>query len=138
MLSVVIAQCSSQLKIWSSSSNRRCNLCWTNIPEKNKNTGSYVVFHLAGLGFELARKALYHLTHHTSPFCFRYFSNRVSHLCLGRTGSWSPYLCFPPGWDDRCVAPCLGDFFVCFWDRVLLTFCPGWPPWTLIFPISAS
>jgi hypothetical protein len=30
-----------------------------------------------------------------SPFCFRDFSNRVSHLCQSQPGQESPYLCLP-------------------------------------------
>jgi hypothetical protein len=31
----------------------------------------------------LVRQALFHLSHTPSPFCFNYFSDRVSHFCPG-------------------------------------------------------
>jgi hypothetical protein len=38
----------------------------------------------------LARQALYHLNDTPSSFCFRYFLNRVSHLCPDWPELWSP------------------------------------------------
>jgi hypothetical protein len=32
---------------------------------------------------ELAGQVLYQMSHASSPFCFSYFLNKVSHLCLG-------------------------------------------------------
>jgi hypothetical protein len=50
---------------------------------------------LAGLSFELrapalATQVLYHLSHTCSPFCFSYFTNWISNLCLGSLD------CYPP------------------------------------------
>jgi hypothetical protein len=47
----------------------------------------------------LARWAFNHLRH--TPNTFRYFSNRLLHLCPGCPGLPSSYLCFLHSWDDR-------------------------------------
>jgi hypothetical protein len=52
-----------------------------------------------------------------------YFSGRVSDLCPGWSGQWPSYLCFLYSWGDTCVPPHPATG----WDRVLLTFCSGWP-----------
>jgi hypothetical protein len=38
-------------------------------------------FSLSVLGFVLVKQVLYYLSH-IPPFCFSYFSDRVSHFCL--------------------------------------------------------
>jgi hypothetical protein len=43
-------------------------------------------------GLELARQVLYHLSHTPTPFCFSYFSNKVSHLCPQQ--AWAAILLF--------------------------------------------
>jgi hypothetical protein len=44
-------------------------------------------------GLAFARQTFYHLSHAPSPFCFSYFSDRVSHFCPGP--AWATfYLCF--------------------------------------------
>jgi hypothetical protein len=45
----------------------------------------------------LARQVIFCLSPTPSHFCWRYFSNRVSHLWLGQPGPWSFCLCFPSG-----------------------------------------
>jgi hypothetical protein len=84
-------------------------------------------------GFTLARQALFHLSHSTSPFvCSGYFGNRVSvfsQACL----DLSPVSVFPPmtGMTGECrYTQLLVEM------RVSWSFCPNWP-WTVILPISA-
>jgi hypothetical protein len=48
---------------------------------------------------------LYHLSHSASPFCFRYFTGRVSCFCLGWPGTQSSYIHFLHSWDDKCTLP---------------------------------
>jgi hypothetical protein len=44
--------------------------------------------------FELwALQTLYHLSHTPSPFCFRYFSDRVSPFCWGSVLDHNPHTC---------------------------------------------
>jgi hypothetical protein len=66
------------------------------------------------------------------PFCFGYFWDWVSYLCLGWPGLWFSYLCFPHSWDDRDRPP-----YPAFvgWDRDL--FLPGLP-WNQILLNSTS
>jgi hypothetical protein len=71
----------------------------------------------------LDRLVLYHLSHTPSPFCFTYFTNRVSHLTVDLPGLQFSYLCFSSSWDDRC-APLYPAFIV--WDGISQTFCLGW------------
>jgi hypothetical protein len=59
---------------------------------------------IQGLG--LVTQSLCHSSRTVSPFCFGYFLNRVSLLCMGWPGSKSFYLCFPHSWNDRYVLPC--------------------------------
>jgi hypothetical protein len=92
---------------------------------------------VAVLGFELwilvlTRQVLYNLSHATSPFCYHYFSNRLSLLCLRHPRLWSFYLCFPHNWNDRHVLLCLATG----WNGSCKFFW-GWPQ-TMIFHISAS
>jgi hypothetical protein len=58
-----------------------------NLTEKMGQKPDMKEFFLALLGFELkafAKKLLYYLSHAHRPFCFCYFSYRVSHLfCPG-------------------------------------------------------
>jgi hypothetical protein len=68
-------------------------------------------------GLTLARQALYHLRHAASPFCFKYFSNRVLLLWLYYPQQQS-CLYFPCYCEDRCLphAAFIG------WDGLLRTF----------------
>jgi hypothetical protein len=56
------------------------------------------------------------------PFCFSYFSNRISCLRLGWLDLQSPYLSLLQSWGDRCVPPC--PDFIC-WDVFSWTHSPG-------------
>jgi hypothetical protein len=71
----------------------------TPIPPKNKqktNKVSLVFSLVAVLGFELRASYLLGTTWATPrSFCFSWFLNRVSHLCLGWPGLQSSYLHFP-------------------------------------------
>jgi hypothetical protein len=54
----------------------------------------------------LARQALYHLSHTSSPSCSGYFGDRVLFFCPGQPGQGSSYFRLPrSGWDDRHVTP---------------------------------
>jgi hypothetical protein len=74
-------------------------------------------------GLVFARQKLYHLSHATSPFCFGYVSDslvflpgaglRCSPSAYGLPNSWITDIC--------CHTWLIG------WDRVLITFCTGWP-----------
>jgi hypothetical protein len=57
------------------------------------------------------------LSYTTIPFCFRYFSNRVSSLCL----SDPPFCASPSSWDETHHH---AQFFI-GWDEVSLTFLLG-------------
>jgi hypothetical protein len=50
------------------------------------------------------------LSHASSPCCFSYFSNRVSYP--GVPVLQSSYLCFPQSWDDWCVLPSPGFYWL--------------------------
>jgi hypothetical protein len=61
--------------------------------------------------FTFAKQVLYHLSHTLSPFCFTYFSNRISHLrwdwlVLPIYSFCIAYLQFLHSWDNRCQSPC--------------------------------
>jgi hypothetical protein len=40
------------------------------------------------------------------PFSFRYFLNRLLHVCPEQPGAQSSYLLFPHSWNDECAQPC--------------------------------
>jgi hypothetical protein len=89
---------------------------------------------LVVLGFELrASDLLVMLSTTLTPICFSYFSNVVSHFCLGQPAPWCFCLCVLHSCDDRCTLRCqfIGQ------DRVSLTFCLSWFQ-IVILPISAS
>jgi hypothetical protein len=55
-------------------------------------------------GLMLARQVFYNLSHFLSPFCFSYFSDRVSNFCQG--WPWFTILrCLPLRWDFRHEPP---------------------------------
>jgi hypothetical protein len=95
---------------------------------------SYIFFFtfllVAVLGFELmasmrARQGLYHLCHDPSLFfAFSYILDRVLYFCLGLAWDYDhpTYVFCIIGITDMLQHNCL----IC-WDRVLLTFCSGWP-----------
>jgi hypothetical protein len=97
--------------------------CWLGVPLKPGSQG-------------LEWEALYHLSHTPSPFCFSYFPNKVSCLCLYGTRQQPSYLCF------LCsrmagLLPCPAFFIGWGWvGECLMNFLPGWP-WTTILLISA-
>jgi hypothetical protein len=86
-------------------------------------------------GLMLTRQAPYHLSHSSIlSFCFSYFSDRVSCVCL------EPDLdCDPPTYTSLLA----GITCVCHHAHLLvemglsLSFCPHWPL-SVILPISAS
>jgi hypothetical protein len=70
----------------------------------------------------LPRKALWQLSHASTPFYVDCFSNRVlCFLCVASLGPWSSYLWLPCSWDCRheSVGP------VCCWNGVFITL-PSW------------
>jgi hypothetical protein len=90
-------------------------------------------------GFELAKQALYHLSHISSPFGFGYFGDRLSLFCPCCLGLWSSYVKFPT------IAGMTGSghhaqlFSIEMWSCKQLFDCfgLGWP-FTVILPFSAS
>jgi hypothetical protein len=89
------------------------------------------------LGFEFrascfARQVLYHLSHTRSPFCFVYFSDKVTHFCLGLASDFDP----PPIASHMAGMTDVHHFaqLIC-WDGISLNF--AWPQ-TVILPVSAS
>jgi hypothetical protein len=46
------------------------------------------------------------LNHIPRPFCFSYFSGRVSHFCQETARPWSYFLCLTHNWDLRILSPC--------------------------------
>jgi hypothetical protein len=80
-------------------------------------------------GLTLAREVLHCLSHASSPFCFSYFSDRVS--CFGRGLAFDPN----PSTYYFCIAGITPSLLAEI--GVSLTFCQGWP-WTTILPISTS
>jgi hypothetical protein len=84
--------------------------------------------------FVCGRQALYLLSPSSSHFCYRYFSNRVSHLCPGQLRLQSSYLCFLHSW---MIGLCHHTQFFIGWDRVFWIFCLGWPQ-TTVFLSSDS
>jgi hypothetical protein len=54
----------------------------------------------------LARQVVYHFSPFSSPFCFSYFSDRVSHFCLGGADLDPPiYTCQVAGIQAHPVMP---------------------------------
>jgi hypothetical protein len=81
----------------------------------------------------LARQALYHLSHCSSPFVVGYFSNRVSHFCLGLM--WTAILLsMPLMWLglQKCT-----PWLACLLRPGLAYICWGWLQ-TAIHSVSAS
>jgi hypothetical protein len=96
---------------------------------------SLSLFFLIVLGFELRASCLGHLSDTSSPFCFSYFSDRISCFGWGWPEPWLSYLHLLSSWyythisTTSCLFVEMGG--------VLLSFCPCWP-WLLILPVSAS
>jgi hypothetical protein len=84
-------------------------------------------------GSTLAREVHYRLSHSTSPFCFSYFWDRISHFCF----SWSFCLCLLHSCDYKYTLPLSALLVELVGGGVSLTFCPGWS-WTVVLPISTS
>jgi hypothetical protein len=82
------------------------------------------------------RQALYCLNCNSSPFCFSYFSNRVSFLCLDRPGLRSFYLCFQSS--GEITDSCYHTQLFIGWDRFSHTFCPDWLQTLLLLISTAS
>jgi hypothetical protein len=85
-------------------------------------------------GFDLARQVLYHLRHAPSPFCFSYFSDRVSYfLPRADLRLKSSYTGLPLSWNHKYTPPCSASWLR--WG--LANFFPDWP-WLSIFLIFTS
>jgi hypothetical protein len=85
--------------------------------------------------FALARQAIYHLHHTSSPFCSGYSGDRKLLFAQTSLDSYTPILCFLPSleWQVHTITLSL---FSSRWESHKL-FCLGWPE-TVILLISAS
>jgi hypothetical protein len=81
-------------------------------------------------GLVLAIQMLYHVP---SPFCFTYFLNKFSHLCLGQPGSRSAYLHLPWSWEWQACAT-ETSFLLVEMGVVLVNFCSRWPQTKILLP----
>jgi hypothetical protein len=92
-----------------------------------KSSTQYIyIFFCTGLFFELRPSHLVGrccITWATPPpilafffFCFGFFWDKGSCLCLGRPGLRYSYLCFPWSWDDRKCRKCHHTQLFIGWD----------------------
>jgi hypothetical protein len=108
-------KCITTMKLWKLSLVQYCRI----------NPIFFFLLHTGVWTQGLARQVLYHLNHASSPFCLKYFSNKVSNLCPGRPGLPAAYSCFPSSQNDRCTT--IPSFYRLRWDFFFFLLHPGWP-----------
>jgi hypothetical protein len=86
-------------------------------------------------GLVLIRQVLTTWATPPRPFCFCYFSDRGSLLCLYQPGPRSSCLYFLQSWNDRHMTNMRVPSFFTGWIVVLWNFCLSPPPEAVLNPV---
>jgi hypothetical protein len=73
------------------------------------------VLELGTQSLKLARQVIYQLNYKPSPFCFSYFSDKVSYFLRASLAQQSSYIFFPNIWNCRHEPLCPAELYNSFW-----------------------